>query len=242
MSTFALWRLFHRHMFHHDDEPDAPRDHTGLLAVIAFAAATAIFLTVLGGLHGFIWRASPDHTVGCFFNDSACSTHANVSVNGEFYVVLAMFACVLLVVPFTTLAGSAARLAATRRDERLAVLRLAGATTSQVVRLIALEAVGQAVIGSVLGIAGYFAVMPLIMMLHFENHTFDFEQLWGGAVGAHRHRRRRCRTGLGLRAAHVAQGGHHAIGGHRPPRRRNARQMARGAVRRRPRVRFRHAQ
>ena len=38
MSTFALWRLFHRHMFHHDDEPDAPRDHTGLLAVIAFAA------------------------------------------------------------------------------------------------------------------------------------------------------------------------------------------------------------
>ena len=49
MSTFALWRLFHRHMFHHDDEPDAPRDHTGLLAVIAFAAATAIFLTVLGG-------------------------------------------------------------------------------------------------------------------------------------------------------------------------------------------------
>ena len=66
MSTFALWRLFHRHMFHHDDEPDAPRDHTGLLAVIAFAAATAIFLTVLGGLHGFIWRASPDHTVGCF--------------------------------------------------------------------------------------------------------------------------------------------------------------------------------
>ena len=125
MSTFALWRLFHRHMFHHDDEPDAPRDHTGLLAVIAFAAATAIFLTVLGGLHGFIWRASPDHTVGCFFNDSACSTHANVSVNGEFYVVLAMFACVLLVVPFTTLAGSAARLAATRRDERLAVLRLA---------------------------------------------------------------------------------------------------------------------
>ena len=39
MSTFALWRLFHRHMFHHDDEPDAPRDHTGLLAVIAFAAA-----------------------------------------------------------------------------------------------------------------------------------------------------------------------------------------------------------
>lgn len=180
MSTFALWRLFHRHMFHHDDESDAPRDHTGLLAVIAFAAATAIFLTVLGGLHGFIWRASPDHTVGCFFNDSACSTHANVSVDGEFYVVLAMFACVLLVVPFTTLAGSAARLAATRRDARLAALRLAGATTSQVVRLTALEAVGQAVIGSVLGIAGYFAVMPLIMMLHFENRTFDFEQLWVG--------------------------------------------------------------
>lgn len=155
-------------------------DFTGMLAVIAFAAATAIFLTVLGGLHGFIWRASPDHTVACMFDAARCASHDNVSANGEFYVTLAIFACVLLIVPFTTLAGSAARLAATRRDERLAALRLIGATTAQVTRLTALEAVSQAVLGALIGVVGYFAIMPLIMPLTFENRRFDFAQLWVG--------------------------------------------------------------
>ena len=155
-------------------------DFTGMLAVIAFAAATAIFLTVLGGLHGFIWRASPDHTVACMFDAARCASHDNVSANGEFYVTLAIFACVLLIVPFTTLAGSAARLAATRRDERLAALRLIGATTAQVTRLTALEAVSQAVLGALIGVVGYFAIMPLIMTLTFENRRFGFAQLWVG--------------------------------------------------------------
>ena len=182
MSTFALWRLFHRTSFvgARQSQNDGVRDHTGLLAIIAFASATAIFLTVLGGLHGFIWRASPDRTAACFFNASHCTAHLPVSENGDFYVTLAIFACVLLIVPFTALAGSAARLAATRRDERLAALRLAGATTSQVTRLTAFEAVGQAVIGAIIGIAGYFAIMPLIMLLNFENQRFTFEQLWVG--------------------------------------------------------------
>ena len=157
-------------------------DFTGLLAIIAFAAATAIFLTVLGGLHGFIWRASPDHTTACMFDTSRCTSHDNVSADGEFYVMLAIFACVLLIVPFTTLAGSAARLAATRRDERLATLRLVGATTSQVTRLTAFEAVSQAVTGAIIGVGGYFAIMPLIMTLTFENRHFNFEQLWVGPI------------------------------------------------------------
>ncbi|WP_241218167.1 FtsX-like permease family protein [Bifidobacterium castoris] len=155
-------------------------DFTGMLAVIAFAAATAIFLTVLGGLHGFIWRASPDHTAGCMFDAARCTSHANVSTDGTLYVTLAVFACVLLIVPFTTLAGSAARLAATRRDERLATLRLVGATVSQVTCLTAFEAVSQAVLGALIGIGGYFAIMPLIMTLTFENRRFTFEQLWVG--------------------------------------------------------------
>lgn len=157
-------------------------DFTGMLAVIAFAAATAIFLTVLGGLHGFIWRASPDHTARCMFDAARCTSHANVSTDGTLYVTLAVFACVLLIVPFTTLAGSAARLAATRRDERLATLRLVGATVSQVTCLTAFEAVSQAVLGALIGIGGYFAIMPLIMTLTFENRRFTFEQLWVGPV------------------------------------------------------------
>ena len=66
MNTFALWRLFHR------PGSRGSTGHTSILAIVAFAAATAIFLTVLGGVHGFIWRASADHTVTCLFNLDAC--------------------------------------------------------------------------------------------------------------------------------------------------------------------------
>lgn len=150
MSTFALWRLFHRPGLR------GSAGHTSMLAIIAFAAATTIFLTVLGGVHGFIWRASADHTVACAFDFGACrpdtvaawkrqiSDPTSLAQFSTAYVALAVFACMLLVVPFVALAGSAARLAASRRDARLAALRLAGATTGQVVRLTALDAAGQA--------------------------------------------------------------------------------------------------
>lgn len=197
MSTFALWRLFHR------PTPAAHRtgtrtaDSTTLLAVVAFAAATTIFLTVLGGLHGFIWRASPDHTVPCLLGESHCSATALAAHNhaiatsaaavdqahmASTYIMLALFACLLLLVPFAALAGSAARLAASRRDARLAALRLAGATTSQVVRLTAFDSALQALAGALIGIAGYFALMPLIMLLTFQNQHFTFAQLWVGPV------------------------------------------------------------
>ncbi|NMM95045.1 FtsX-like permease family protein [Bifidobacterium oedipodis] len=186
MSTFALWRLFHR------PGTRGNAGHTSVLAIIAFAAATAIFLTVLGGVHGFIWRASADHTIGCLFEPAQCApgTYAlwakrladanDPAMYASMYVMLAAFACILLVVPFVALAGSAARLAASRRDQRLAALRLAGATQSQVVKLTALEAAGQALIGALIGIVGYLALMPLIMLLNFQNQHFTFEQLWVG--------------------------------------------------------------
>jgi len=97
-------------------------------------------------------------------------------------VALAVFACMLLVGPFVALAGSAARLAASRRDARLAALRLAGATTGQVVRLTALDAAGQALIGALIGIAGYCALMPAVMLIPFQEQRFTFEQLWVGPL------------------------------------------------------------
>jgi hypothetical protein len=188
MNTFALWRLFHR------PGRRGTTGHTSLLAIIAFAAATAIFLTVLGGVHGFIWRASADHTLGCMFDDNACAPgtaeiwrHRMTDSNdpamfASSYVLLAFVACLLLIVPFVALAGSAARLAASRRDARLAALRLAGATNSQVIRLTALDAAGQALVGALIGIIGYCALMPVIMLLRFQNQSFTFEQLWVGPL------------------------------------------------------------
>ncbi|RSX55263.1 FtsX-like permease family protein [Bifidobacterium samirii] len=186
MNAFALWRLFHR--------PGVRRDagDTSVLAVVAFAAATAIFLTVLGGVHGFVWRASPDHTLSCLVSDATCAPGTLAAWNRRLvdphdpamyassYVMLAAFACLMLVVPFVSLAGSAARLAASRRDARLAALRLAGATTAQVTGLTALDAAGQALVGALIGIVGYLAVMPAIMMLNFQNQRFTFAQLWVG--------------------------------------------------------------
>lgn len=188
MSTFALWRLFHR------PGSRGSAGHTSVLAIIAFAAATTIFLTVLGGVHGFMWRASADHTIGCAINLDACkpgtaeiwkqriANPRSLDQYATAYVVLAFFACLLLIVPFVALAGSAARLAASRRDARLASLRLAGATTGQVIRLTALDAAGQALVGALIGIAGYCVLIPLIMLLHFQNQTFTFEQLWVGPI------------------------------------------------------------
>lgn len=207
MNTFQLWRLFHR------PGTRGSTSHTSVLAITAFASATAIFLTVLGGVHGFIWRASADHTLGCLLQSSNCApgtyeawerniAHANslatiIGENGHWtatqsaavmntfsdgYVVLAGFACLLLIVPFVALAGSAARLAASRRDARLAALRLAGATTAQVAKLTALDAASQALAGALFGILGYAVLMPVIMLLPFQNQRFTVEQLWVGPL------------------------------------------------------------
>ena len=76
------------------------------LTLIAFATSTGVLLTVLGGLGAFSARNG----------------------SGE-YVLLAQIATVILVVPVVTLGGAAARLAVARRDQRLAALRLVGATS-----------------------------------------------------------------------------------------------------------------
>lgn len=181
MSTLSLWRLFHRR-----GRGDL-RD-TSVLAIVAFAAAAAIFLTVLGGVHGFLWRASPDHGLRCLFDQASCvvrrapagSGGSGAAMYNELYLMLAIFACLLLAVPFVALAGSAARLAASRRDARLAGLRLAGATNGQVIRLTALDAAGQAGIGVLAGMVGYVAMMPAVGLLSFQGRHFGVSELWVG--------------------------------------------------------------
>lgn len=187
MNMFRLWRLFHR------SGTRGTSSRTSALAIVAFASATAVFLTVLGGLHGFIWRASADHTFGCMINSNRCApgtyetwsktlAHADklvatvgdghwtadqatavMNTYSDGYVLLAAFASLLLIVPFVALAGSAARLAASRRDARLAALRLAGATTAQVTKLTALDAGGQALLGALVALRRV-AITPLGVM------------------------------------------------------------------------------
>ena len=77
------------------------------------------------------------------------------------YRSLAVIAITLIVVPLLVLAGAASRLGLARRDQRLAALRLAGATPRQVVVLTALESAFTAAAGAALGAAGAVLLVPL---------------------------------------------------------------------------------
>lgn len=134
-----------------------------VLALVAFAVATAALLVCAGGLLAFRSRADVAGT------DSAA-----------YYVVLASVACAVLVVPVLTLGGVAARLAASRRDQRLATLRLSGATSGQVVVMTLAEAAGQALLGGVLGVALYAAALPVLARLDFQGRPFTIGELWVG--------------------------------------------------------------
>lgn len=96
---------------------------------------------------------------------------------GGTYQLLAVIALVLLLVPLATVGASAARLAARRRDERLASLRLLGATTGTVTALTVLEAAATAFVGAVLGTVLYGATAPLLGLLHFRGAALG-SQVW----------------------------------------------------------------
>jgi hypothetical protein len=140
---------------------------TTALAVAAFAVMTALTLSVVGGLLGFMGRAA--HPVGAYQRE-----------NGDFYVILAWTAVVLLVVPLVTLGGSAARLGVARRDARLSTLRLLGVTPREVVALTVVETAWQGLVGAVVGMAGYVALLPVWTRIPFQGSTFSAAELWVG--------------------------------------------------------------
>lgn len=159
-ATWEMWRLLRRRGAASTD----PQRLTTVLAVIAFAVATAMLLVVLGGVGAFVDRAAAP----------------GADADAGSYVVFAWVATGLLVVPLTTLGAAAARLAVARRDARLAALRLAGASTGQVTGLTVLDAAAQAVTGAVLGVVGYLALLPLVARLRFQGRTFELAELWTG--------------------------------------------------------------
>jgi hypothetical protein len=165
MNTAGLWWLLQQRSRR---ETSAATRFTGVLAVSAFAATSAVALVVVGGLQAFIRRGA-DPTV----------MPSDPGIR-EFYVILAWIAVFLLLVPLSTLGAAAARLAMARRDERLAALRLAGATRGQVSALTLADSGVQAGLGAVLGIGGYLAVLPALTLLSFEDRALSVAELWVG--------------------------------------------------------------
>jgi hypothetical protein len=139
-----------------------PDRTTLLLPVAAFAVATALTLTVLGGARWFF------------------------TVEGELaglYRALAVLAVTLLVVPLLTLCGSAARLSTRRRDERLATLRLLGAPSRLVTTVTVLESTLLAAAGTVAGVVGHLLLAPVVGLLDFAGTRLGAGSVLLGAPG-----------------------------------------------------------
>ena len=142
----------------------------GVLAVVSFAVATAALLVCVAGLAAFEARnpTPPGGLDGPLTDEAAL---------GNLYVTLAWVATTCMVIPILTLGGVAARLAIARRDQRLAALRLAGATSGQVTLMTLAEAAAQAFVGALCGLVLYLAVLPLVARLSFQGRPFELREL-----------------------------------------------------------------
>lgn len=123
---------------------------TLVLPVVAFGAVTTLLLTVLAGAQS-MWR----------WDDEV----------GELYQVLAAVAVALMLVPLVTLGGSAARLSARRRDDRLSTLRLLGATPTTVAVMTVVESAGLALVGALGGVVGHVVLGPFVARIHFRGEA-----------------------------------------------------------------------
>ncbi|WP_053215180.1 ABC transporter permease [Streptomyces viridochromogenes] len=98
------------------------------------------------------------------------------------YESLARVATILVIVPLLVLAASAARLSVSRRDQRLAALRLIGATPGRVAAMTAAEALLTGTAGALLGAVGYAVLLPAAASLPLAGGAWYPADLWIGAL------------------------------------------------------------
>ena len=139
-----------------------------ILPVLAFAASSALFLTVAGGVQAlstWLEHANVDHEM------------INLMGIQKLYMGLAWVAALVLIVPLFTLGASAARLSARRRDERLASLRLIGASTTLIVGLSVADALVYSLVGFIIGLLLYLVLIFPFGALHFMNVPLGAENM-----------------------------------------------------------------
>lgn len=94
------------------------------------------------------------------------------------YRILAIGLLAVLVIPASTLGVSAARLSARRREDRLAVLRLLGASAGWVRGIAVVDASLLAAAGALVGVLGYAVLAPLLVWVPVAGHTTAFVEVW----------------------------------------------------------------
>ena len=94
------------------------------------------------------------------------------------YNILAVAMVAALVVPAGTLGASAAQLSARRREDRLAVLRLLGASSTWVRGFAVIEASLLAAAGAIAGLLGYVALAPALVLVPIAGQRPAFSEVW----------------------------------------------------------------
>lgn len=153
---------------------------TAALSVISQGAATYFLLTVAGGLHAFAKRYELYQPWSKLHPDQAPTLETMYYTYAPTYLILAVIATVMMVIPLLSLAGAAARLGLSRRERDLARLRLLGATGGQVRGGTLLVQCAYAMLGALMGAVGYVATLPAWASLRFAGHSLGIGNMWLG--------------------------------------------------------------
>ncbi len=97
------------------------------------------------------------------------------------YQDLTKLATLLVIVPLLVLGASSARLSVSRRDSRLAMLRLVGAAPGRIAGMAAAEAALTGAAGALAGALGYAALLPLAAKVPVAGGSWYASDLWVGA-------------------------------------------------------------
>lgn len=102
------------------------------------------------------------------------------SHDAETYNALAMVGAVVMVIPLVAVSASASRLVAARRNRRLSMLRLIGASVRQVVGITTAETALLGAAGAVIGTGAYALLMPAVARIGLAGGTWFTSDLWIG--------------------------------------------------------------
>ncbi len=86
--------------------------------------------------------------------------------------IILVFGASILLFPIVLFISIATQLGSAQREKRYAALRLVGATRQQVSEIIAVESLGAAIVGVVIGSAAYLAALPLMSQFEFGGMRF----------------------------------------------------------------------
>lgn len=111
-------------------------------------------------------------------SDPQVVTHlVGVAYQNQAYRIIALIGAIAVLVPVAMLIAIVTDLGAAQRAERYATLRLIGATPATVATMSAAETAATTLVGAVLGVTAYVALIPLAARIEISTSSFYPEDL-----------------------------------------------------------------